>query len=51
MFKHMKVGTRLIAGFLALTLLGALVAGIGIFNMSRINDSSDRLYQKELLGI
>ena len=51
MFKHMKVGTRLIAGFLALALLGALVAGIGIFNMSRINDSNDRLYQQELLGI
>ena len=51
MFKHMKVGTRLIAGFLALTLLGTIVAGIGILNMSRINDSSDKLYQKELLGI
>jgi len=51
MFKHMKVGTRLIAGFLALALLGAVIAGIGIFNMSRINDSNDQLYQKELLGI
>jgi methyl-accepting chemotaxis protein len=51
MFKQMKVGTRLIAGFLALALLGAVVAGIGIFNMSRISDSNDKLYQKELLGI
>lgn len=44
MFNRMKVGTRLIAGFLALTLLGATVAGIGIFNMSRINAANDILY-------
>jgi len=51
MFNRMKVGTRLIAGFLVLTLLGAAVAGVGIFNMSRMNDRADRLYQRELLGI
>jgi methyl-accepting chemotaxis protein len=51
MFNRMKVGTRLIAGFLLLTLLGAIVASVGIFNMSRINDSNDTLYQRELLGI
>ncbi|MEX5746529.1 methyl-accepting chemotaxis protein [Massilia sp. X63] len=47
----MKVGTRLIAGFLLLILLGAAVAGLGIFNMSRMNDRADRLYQRELLGV
>jgi methyl-accepting chemotaxis protein len=47
----MKVGTRLIAGFLTLAVLGAVVATIGIFNMSRISDSTNDLYQKELLGI
>jgi methyl-accepting chemotaxis protein len=47
----MKVGTRLIAGFLILSLLGAIVAAIGIVNMSRINDRTSDLYQKELLGI
>jgi len=51
MFNRMKVGTRLIAGFLALALLGAVVATIGIYNMSRINDAGDRLYDRELLGI
>ena len=51
MFNQMKVGTRLIAGFLILSLLGALVAAIGIVNMSRINDRTGDLYQKELLGI
>jgi methyl-accepting chemotaxis protein len=51
MFNQMKVGTRLIAGFLILSVLGAVVAAIGIVNMSRINDQNDRLYEKELLGI
>jgi methyl-accepting chemotaxis protein len=51
MFNRMKVGTRLLAGFLTLALLGAVVAGIGIYNMSRINDANDRLYDRELLGI
>ncbi|MGZ5202272.1 MAG: methyl-accepting chemotaxis protein [Telluria sp.] len=51
MFNQMKVGTRLIAGFLVLAVLGAIVAGIGIFNMGRINDKASDLYQKELLGI
>jgi methyl-accepting chemotaxis protein len=51
MFNQMKVGTRLIAGFLSLAVLGAVVALIGIFNMSRMNDSANDLYQRELLGI
>ncbi|MFC5462606.1 methyl-accepting chemotaxis protein [Massilia niabensis] len=51
MFSNMKVGTKLISGFLALALIGAVVAVIGIFNMSRMDDLADDLYQKELLGL
>ena len=51
MFKQMKVGTRLIAGFLTLSILGTLVAAIGIYNMSQMNARTDRLYTRELLGI
>jgi methyl-accepting chemotaxis protein len=51
MFNRMKVGTRLIAGFLSLTVLGAVVALIGIFNMGKMNESAQDLYQKELLGV
>jgi methyl-accepting chemotaxis protein len=49
--KQMKVGTRLLGGFTVLALVGALVAGIGIINMGRINDMGDRIYQRELLGL
>ncbi|MGB7481978.1 MAG: MCP four helix bundle domain-containing protein, partial [Burkholderiaceae bacterium] len=51
MFKNMKVGTRLIAGFLFVSLMGAIVAGIGIANMGKISDNADRMYANELLGL
>ncbi|OON59915.1 methyl-accepting chemotaxis protein [Massilia sp. KIM] len=51
MFAKLKVGTRLIAGFLGLTILGAVVAFIGIINMSRINDLAENMYERELLGL
>jgi methyl-accepting chemotaxis protein len=51
MFKDMKVGTRLAAGFLLVSIMGAIVAAIGIFNMGKINDQAESVYQRELLGI
>ncbi|MGX9217900.1 methyl-accepting chemotaxis protein [Massilia varians] len=51
MFKRMKVGTRLLAGFLTLSILGAIVAAIGIYNMAQMNERTERLYTRELLGI
>ncbi|MGH8854616.1 MAG: methyl-accepting chemotaxis protein [Telluria sp.] len=51
MLKNMRVGTRLIMGFLSVSLLGAIVAGIGIWNMSKIDDLSDKMYARELLGL
>jgi len=51
MFARLTVGTRLIAGFLVVSIMGALVAGIGIHNMREMNDKAEMLYQKELLGL
>ena len=51
MFHQMKVGTRLTFGFLAVVVLGAIVAGIAIYNMTQMNERAKRMYQKELLGI
>ena len=51
MFKQMKVGTRLIAAFLVLAVLGAGVAAVGIFTMSQMNARTTALYEKELLGL
>jgi methyl-accepting chemotaxis protein len=51
MFANLKVGTKLIAGFLCLSVLGAIVAVIGIFNMGRINDLAGQMYERELIGL
>jgi methyl-accepting chemotaxis protein len=51
MFQQMKVGTRLTLGFLAVVVLGAIVAGVAIYNMAQMNERAKRMYQKELLGI
>jgi methyl-accepting chemotaxis protein len=51
MFKQMKVVTRLTLGFLAVVVLGAIVAGIAVYNMTQMNERAKRMYQKELLGI
>lgn len=51
MFKNIKVGTKLIAGFLMVSILAAILGAIGLRNMSVINDKASEMYQMELLGI
>lgn len=51
MIKHMKVGTRLITAFLLVSFFGAIVAGIGIYKMSIINEQSAVMYERELRGL
>jgi methyl-accepting chemotaxis protein len=51
MLNRMKVGTRLLAAFFCVALLGAIVAGIGIFNMGKIDTMAGRMYNNELLGL
>jgi len=51
MFKNSTVRTRLLAGFLMVAILGAIVAAIGIVNMSKMNAQAERAYASDLLGI
>ena len=51
MFNNMKVGTRLLAGFLLVALLGSAVAAIGIYNMHQMHLQAERSYASDLLGI
>ncbi|SHH04382.1 methyl-accepting chemotaxis protein [Massilia sp. CF038] len=51
MFQHTTVRTRLLTGFLIVALLGALVAAIGIYNMSKMNEQAERAYASDLIGI
>ncbi|MFP5392025.1 MAG: methyl-accepting chemotaxis protein, partial [Gammaproteobacteria bacterium] len=51
MLNNMKVGTRLLTGFLLIAVLGALVAALGVYNMSTMNTAAKRAYESDLLGI
>ena len=51
MLHQMKVGTRLLAAFFCVALMGAIVAGIGIFNMGKIDTMAGQMYNTELLGL
>lgn len=50
-FKDLKIGTKLIAAFVAVGIITAIVGYMGIGNMSKINDMADQMYQKDTLGI
>ena len=51
MFNDITVRTRLLSGFLIVALAGAIVAGIGIFNMSKMNAQAVQAYAMDLLGL
>ena len=51
MLNQMKVGTRLLAAFFCVALLGAIVAGIGIYNMGKIDTMAGQMYHNELMGL
>jgi methyl-accepting chemotaxis protein len=51
MFSKMKVGTKLILGFTSISVIGAIVACIGIFSMSKFNSAADSMYREDLVGL
>lgn len=50
-FRNMKLDTKLISAFVLVCLIGAVVSGIGIRNMARINDEGDKAYHVDLIGL
>jgi len=51
MFSNFKIGVRLIAGFLLVAAISAVVGAIGINNAAQIDEMNDRMYDRELLGL
>lgn len=51
MFANMKIGVRLIGGFLFVAAISAVVGYVGITNTRQMNDMADEMYTKELLGL
>jgi methyl-accepting chemotaxis protein len=51
LFRSLKVGTKLIGGFLLVALIVVLVAGVGFVNMNSINTGMTTLYEDRTLPI
>ena len=45
-FKDLKVGVKLVAGFIMVAIIAAVVGGIGIVKINQINDANTVLYEK-----
>ncbi len=50
-FHNVRVGKKLISAFLIMSLLTVIVGYLGVSNMGTIQDLSDSMYTKELVGI
>ncbi|WP_269769111.1 methyl-accepting chemotaxis protein [Burkholderia ubonensis] len=51
MFKSMKLATKLIAAFVTVCLMGAIVSVVGIRNMISMQASSEAMYKKDMIGL
>ena len=51
MLNNLTVRARLLAGFGLVVVIGALVAGIGIYNMAIMNAQAERAYKNDLMGL
>ena len=50
-FKNLKIGSKIIFGFLVVSVITGVIGGIGIKNMKDIDDMLNTLYQNELIGL
>ena len=50
-FNNLKVRTRLLAAFVVMAAVTALVGGIGMRNMAILNEKADQMYLSELMGV
>ena len=51
MFGNLKIGVRLIAGFMLVAAISIVVGGVGITSASKMNDLAAAIYEQDLLGI
>ncbi|MFT3828566.1 MAG: MCP four helix bundle domain-containing protein [Opitutaceae bacterium] len=51
MFRNLKLGAKLVSGFIIVALLGTAVASIGICNLARINRMLESMYANALVPV
>ena len=49
-FKRLSVGSKLIASFVAVSMVTAAVGAIGVTRMASINDRMEVMYKQEMAG-
>ncbi len=50
-FDNLKVGTKLLLGFLVVSLITATVGAVGIRNMSTMAALNDKMYEQDVIGL
>lgn len=50
-FRNLKVGSKLIGGFLIVAAIGAVIGMQGIFKSSQMNDMASIMYRNETMGL
>ena len=50
-FTNLRVGTKLVSSFIAVSIITAVVGGIGTRNMGIINEKADDMYARQLMGL
>ena len=50
-FTEMRVGAKLILGFLVVALISAVIGGLGIRSLSQVNGMADIMYEYETRGV
>ena len=50
LFTRMKVGTKLALGFLAVSVIGAVIGLLGILKTGQLSDMASMMYQREMVG-
>ncbi|MRV70228.1 HAMP domain-containing protein [Duganella sp. FT92W] len=51
MFANLKIGIKLIGGFVLIAAFSIVVGVVGITNAGKINEAADRMYDHELMGL
>lgn len=51
MFSNMRIGPRLIGGFIVIAAMSVVVGAVGMTSASRINEYADAMYANELIGL
>jgi methyl-accepting chemotaxis protein len=50
-FSNVKVGPKLIAGFLVISVIAAIIGGVGIYSAASLHDAIARMYHKRVASI